>query len=254
MSNAQTSRVLITDLAAMKVAGKKWAMLTCYEQMTAQIFDEAGIPVLLVGDSAGNNFLGHENTIPVTVDELIPMAKAVVNSSKKAMVIADFPFGSYEEAKVGAVKLEGGAKVVPAIKKLVAAGIPVMGHLGLTPQSVHALGGFKVQGRGDDGGEILNDAKALELAGVFAIVLEAIPAQLAEQITKSISIPTIGIGAGSGCDGQVLVWTDLVGITEKIPKLAKAYRNLRKEIADAATEFARDVANGDFPGKEQSFS
>jgi 3-methyl-2-oxobutanoate hydroxymethyltransferase len=197
------------------------------------------------------------------------MAKAVVNSSKKAMVVADFPFGSYEsspeqalvtgvrffkEAKVGAVKLEGGAKVVPQIKKLVAAGIPVMGHLGLTPQSVHALGGFKVQGRGDDGDEILKDAKALELAGVFAIVLEAIPAQLAEQITKSISIPTIGIGAGSGCDGQVLVWTDLVGITEKIPKLAKAYRNLRKEIADAATEFARDVANGDFPGKEQSFS
>jgi 3-methyl-2-oxobutanoate hydroxymethyltransferase len=197
------------------------------------------------------------------------MAKAVVNSSKKAMVVADFPFGSYEsspeqalvtgvrffkESKVGAVKLEGGAKVVPQIKKLVAAGIPVMGHLGLTPQSVHALGGFKVQGRGDDGDEILKDAKALELAGVFAIVLEAIPAQLADEITKSISIPTIGIGAGSGCDGQVLVWTDLVGITEKIPKLAKAYRNLRKEIADAASEFARDVANGDFPGKEQSFS
>jgi 3-methyl-2-oxobutanoate hydroxymethyltransferase len=185
------------------------------------------------------------------------------------MVVADFPFGSYEsspeqalvtgvrffkEAKVGAVKLEGGAKVVPQIKKLVAAGIPVMGHLGLTPQSVHALGGFKVQGRGDDGDEILKDAKALELAGVFAIVLEAIPAQLADEITKSISIPTIGIGAGSGCDGQVLVCTDLVGITEKIPKLAKAYRNLRKEIADAASEFARDVANGDFPGKEQSFS
>ena len=269
MSNAQSGRISIADLAAKKKAGQKWAMLTCYEQITAEIFDQAAIPVLLVGDSAGNNFLGFENTIPVTVDELIPMAKAVVNSSKKAMVIADFPFGSYEsspeqalvtgvrffkEAKVGAVKLEGGAKVVPQIKKLVAAGIPVMGHLGLTPQSVHALGGFKVQGRGDDGDEILKDAKALELAGVFAIVLEAIPAQLAEQITKSISIPTIGIGAGSGCDGQVLVWTDLVGITEKIPKLAKAYRNLRKEIADAATEFARDVANGDFPGKEQSFS
>jgi 3-methyl-2-oxobutanoate hydroxymethyltransferase len=258
MSNAQTSRVLITDLAAMKVAGKKWAMLTCYEQMTAQIFDEAGIPVLLVGDSAGNNFLGHENTIPVTVDELIPLAKAVVNSSKNAMVVADFPFGSYEsspeqalvtgvrffkEAKVGAVKLEGGAKVVPQ-----------MGHLGLTPQSVHALGGFKVQGRGESGEQILKDAKALEMAGVFAIVLEAIPAALAAEITKSLSIPTIGIGAGSGCDAQVLVWTDLVGITEKLPKLAKAYRNLRKEIADAAGEFARDVANGDFPTKDQSFS
>ena len=269
MSNAHTSRISIADLAAKKKAGQKWAMLTCYEQITAEIFDQAGIPVLLVGDSAGNNFLGFENTIPVTVDELIPLARAVVTASQKAMVVADFPFGSYEsspdqalatgvrffkEAKVGAVKLEGGAKVVPQIKKLVAAGIPVMGHLGLTPQSVHALGGFKVQGRGEDGDEILKDAKALELAGVFAIVLEAIPAQLAEQITKSISIPTIGIGAGSGCDGQVLVWTDLVGITEKIPKLAKAYRNLRKEIADAAGEFARDVANGDFPGKEQSFS
>lgn len=269
MSNDQRSRVLITDLAAMKVAGKKWAMLTCYEQMSAQIFDEAGIPALLVGDSAGNNFLGHENTIPVTVDELIPMARAVVNSSKNAMVIADFPFGSYEsspeqalitgvrffkEAKVGAVKLEGGEKVVPQIKKLIAAGIPVMGHLGLTPQSVHALGGFKVQGRGDAGELLLKDAIALQAAGVFAIVLEAIPAALATQITATLSIPTIGIGAGSGCDAQVLVWTDLVGITEKIPKLAKAYRNLRKEIAGAASEFARDVANGDFPGNEQSFS
>lgn len=269
MSNDQRSRVLITDLAAMKVAGKKWAMLTCYEQMTAQIFDEAGIPALLVGDSAGNNFLGHENTIPVTVDELIPMARAVVNSSKNAMVIADFPFGSYEsspeqalvtgvrffkEAKVGAVKLEGGEKVVPQIKKLIAAGIPVMGHLGLTPQSVHALGGFKVQGRGAAGEQLLKDAIALQAAGVFAIVLEAIPAALATQITATLSIPTIGIGAGSGCDAQVLVWTDLVGITEKIPKLAKAYRNLRKEIAGAASEFARDVANGDFPGNEQSFS
>jgi 3-methyl-2-oxobutanoate hydroxymethyltransferase len=185
------------------------------------------------------------------------------------MVVADFPFGSYEsspeqalvtgvrffkEAKVGAVKLEGGEKVVPQIKKLVAAGIPVMGHLGLTPQSVHALGGFKVQGRGESGEQILKDAKALEMAGVFAIVLEAIPAALAAEITKSLSIPTIGIGAGSGCDAQVLVWTDFVGITEKLPKFAKAYRNLRKEIADAAGEFARDVANGDFPAKDQSFS
>jgi Ketopantoate hydroxymethyltransferase len=168
MSNAQSGRISIADLAAKKKAQQKWAMLTCYEQITAEIFDQAGIPVLLVGDSAGNNFLGFENTIPVTVDELIPMARAVVGASKKAMVVADFPFGSYEssaeqaletgvrffkEAKVGAVKLEGGVKVVPQIEKLIAAGIPVMGHLGLTPQSVHALGGFKVQGRGDDGVE-----------------------------------------------------------------------------------------------------
>jgi 3-methyl-2-oxobutanoate hydroxymethyltransferase len=269
MSNAQSGRISIADLATKKKAGQKWAMLTCYEQITAEIFDQAAIPVLLVGDSAGNNFLGFENTIPVTVDELIPMARAVVSASKKAMVVADFPFGSYEssaeqaletgvrffkEAKVGAVKLEGGVKVVPQIEKLIAAGIPVMGHLGLTPQSVHALGGFKVQGRGDDGDRILKDAKALEAAGVFAIVLEAVPAQLAEKITAALSIPTIGIGAGSGCDAQVLVWTDLMGLTAKMPKLAKAYRNLRKEMSDAATEFAQDVAAGRFPTAEQSFT
>ncbi len=269
MSNAQSGRISIADLAAKKKAGQKWAMLTCYEQITAEIFDQAAIPVLLVGDSAGNNFLGFENTIPVTVDELIPMARAVVGASKKAMVVADFPFGSYEssaeqaletgvrffkEAKVGAVKLEGGVKVVPQIEKLIAAGIPVMGHLGLTPQSVHALGGFKVQGRGDDGDRILKDAKALEAVGVFAIVLEAVPAQLAEKITAALSIPTIGIGAGNSCDGQVLVWTDLMGLTAKMPKLAKAYRNLRKEMSDAATEFAQDVAAGRFPTAEQSFT
>ena len=268
MSNAHNLRVSIADLAAKKKSGQKWAMLTCYEQITAEIFDQAQIPVLLVGDSAGNNFLGFENTIPVTVDELIPMARAVVSASKQAMVVADFPFGSYEssaeqaletgvrffkEAKVGAVKLEGGVKVVPQIEKLIAAGIPVMGHLGLTPQSVHALGGFKVQGRGDDGDRIIKDAKALAAAGVFAIVLEAVPAQLAAQITAELSIPTIGIGAGGGCDAQVLVWTDLMGLTAKMPKLAKAYRNLRKEMNDAAIEFAQDVAAGRFPTEEQSF-
>lgn len=269
MSNAQSVRISTADLAAKKRSGERFAMLTCYEQITAEIFDGANIPVLLVGDSAGNNFLGFENTIPVTVDELIPMARAVVNSSSKAMVVADLPFGSYEaspeqalstgirffkEAKVGAVKLEGGAKVVPQIEKLIAAGIPVMGHLGLTPQSVHTLGGFKVQGRGDDGQVIINDAKALAAAGVFAIVLEAIPSQLAKQITTAISIPTIGIGAGVDCDGQVLVWTDLMGLTAKMPKLAKAYRNMRKEMSDAVSEFAEDVAAGRFPTAEQSFN
>ena len=269
MSNAHNLRVSIADLAAKKKNGQKWAMLTCYEQITAEIFDQAGIPVLLVGDSAGNNFLGFENTIPVEVDHLIPMAKAVVSASKSAMVVADFPFGSYEsspeqaletgirffkEAKVGAVKLEGGAKVIPQIQKLIAAGIPVMGHLGLTPQSVHALGGFKVQGRGDDGQRIVDDALALQKAGVFAIVLEAVPAKLAAEITKQLSIPTIGIGAGVDCDAQVLVWTDLMGLTTKMPKLAKAYRNLRKEMTDAAKEFADDVAAGRFPTAEQSFN
>ena len=269
MSNAHNLRVSIADLAAKKKSGQKWAMLTCYEQITAEIFDQAGIPVLLVGDSAGNNFLGFENTIPVKVDHLIPMAKAVVSASKSAMVVADFPFGSYEsspvqaletgirffkEAQVGAVKLEGGAKVIPQIQKLIAAGIPVMGHLGLTPQSVHALGGFKVQGRGDDGQRIIDDALALQKAGVFAIVLEAVPAKLAAEITKQLSIPTIGIGAGVDCDAQVLVWTDLMGLTAKMPKLAKAYRNLRKEMTDAVSEFAEDVAAGRFPTADQSFN
>ena len=262
------NRISISDLAAMKKRGEKWAMLTSYEQMTAEIFDEAQIPVLLVGDSAGNNFFGHENTIPVTVDELIPLTRAVVNSTTRAMVVADFPFGSYEsgpeealatgvrffkEAKAHAVKLEGGMRVVPQIKKLIESGIPVMGHLGLTPQSIHALGGFKVQGRGDDAARIIEDARALEAAGVFALVLELVPEELAEQISKELSIPVIGIGAGAKCDAQVLVWTDLMGITKGAPKLAKAYRNLRIEMLNAAKEYASDVSSGQFPGPEQTF-
>ncbi|MSW98796.1 MAG: 3-methyl-2-oxobutanoate hydroxymethyltransferase, partial [Actinobacteria bacterium] len=198
------SRITIADLAAWKRAGKKWAMLTSYEQMTAAIFDQAQIPVLLVGDSAGNNFLGEENTIPVTVDELIPLARAVVRGSQRALVVADLPFGSYEpgpelalangirffkEAKAHAVKLEGGKKVLPQIQALIAAGIPVMGHLGLTPQSVHALGGFKVQGRGADARRIIEDALAIEAAGVFAVVLELVPEELAAEITAKLSIP-----------------------------------------------------------------
>ncbi|MSY82707.1 MAG: 3-methyl-2-oxobutanoate hydroxymethyltransferase, partial [Actinobacteria bacterium] len=250
------SRITIADLAAWKRAGKKWAMLTSYEQMTAAIFDQAQIPVLLVGDSAGNNFLGEENTIPVTVDELIPLARAVVRGSQRALVVADLPFGSYEpgpelalangirffkEAKAHAVKLEGGKKVLPQIQALIAAGIPVMGHLGLTPQSVHALGGFKVQGRGADARRIIEDALAIEAAGVFAVVLELVPEELAAEITAKLSIPVIGIGAGNKCDAQVLVWTDLMGMTQGAPKLAKAYRNLRVEMIAAATEWAEDV-------------
>ncbi len=236
--------------------------------MTASIFDEAGIPVLLVGDSAGNNFLGEENTIPVTLEQMIMLSRAVVRGSSQAMVVVDLPFGSYEkspkqalesgvrlfkEAKVHAVKLEGGKKVVPQIKKLINAGIPVMGHLGLTPQSVHALGGYKVQGRGDTAKQIIKDAKALEEAGVFALVLELVPAELAAQITSELTIPTIGIGAGPQCDAQVIVWTDLMGLTRNPPKFAKAYRNLRKEIADGLKEWMNDVEIGKFPAEEQSF-
>jgi 3-methyl-2-oxobutanoate hydroxymethyltransferase len=259
-------RITILDLAAAKERGEKWAMLTSYESMTAEIFDEAGIPVLLVGDSAGNNFLGEENTIPVTVDELIPLARAVVRGSQRAMVVADLPFGSYEasaelalatsvrffkESGVMAVKLEGAH--IETVKKLVASGIPVMGHLGLTPQSMHQLGGYKVQGR-TDGDVIVEAAKALQAAGAFAIVLELVPAELAARITAELTIPTIGIGAGVNCDAQVLVWTDLMGITKKAPKLAKAYRNLRAEMLAATSEFASDVRSGQFPTEAQTFN
>ena len=263
---ASHRRITILDLAAAKKRGEKWAMLTSYESLTAEIFDEAGIPVLLVGDSAGNNFLGEENTIPVTVDEMIPLTRAVVRGSKRALVVADLPFGSYEsspelalatsvrffkEAGAMAVKLEGAQ--IESVKKLVASGIPVMGHVGLTPQSMHQLGGYRVQGR-SDGDVIVEAAKALEKAGVFAIVLELVPAALAQQITQALSIPTIGIGAGIDCDAQVLVWTDLMGLTKKAPKLAKAYRNLRAEMSAATKEFADDVRSGNFPTNDQSFN
>ncbi len=258
-------RVTIRDLQQAKLNSEKWAMLTAYEQMTAGIFDEAGIPVLLVGDSAGNNFLGEENTIPVTVDEMIPLVRAVVRGSKRALVVADLPFGSYEasadhalatsirffkEAGAHAVKLEGAQ--LEQVAKLTQSGIPVMGHLGLTPQSIHQLSGYRVQGR-EDAQAILDAALALQEAGAFSIVLELVPSELAERITKALSIPTIGIGAGSSCDAQVLVWTDLMGITRNPPKLAKAYRNLRAEMLAAAQEWSADVLNGTFPGPEQTF-
>lgn len=259
-------RITIMDLAAAKKRGEKWPMLTSYEQMTAEIFDEAGIPVLLVGDSAGNNFLGEANTIPVTVDELIPLTRAVVRASKRAMIIADLPFGSYEtspaqavatctrffkEAGAMGVKLEGAH--IQTIEKLVASGIPVMGHVGLTPQAVHQLSGYRVQGR-TDGDVILAAALAIEKAGAFAIVLELVSAELAAKITAALTIPTIGIGAGVSCDAQVLVWTDLMGITKNPPKLAKAYRNLRAEMLAATKEFADDVISSNFPGPEHTFN
>ena len=262
---AKHRRVTIADLRSAKERGEKWAMLTSYEQMTASIFDEAGIPVLLVGDSAGSNFLGEENTIPVTVDELIPLTRAVVRASQRAMVVADLPFGSYEsspeqalatstrffkEAGAMAVKIEGAH--IATVEKLTNSGIPVMGHLGLTPQSLHQLSGYRVQGR-TDGEVMLAAALALEKAGAFAIVLELVPEALAQQITSALAIPTIGIGAGKVTDAQVLVWTDMAGITAHPPKLAKAYRNLRKELLDAAGEFAEEVRGGQFPTEAQTF-
>jgi 3-methyl-2-oxobutanoate hydroxymethyltransferase len=261
-------RFTIADLSAWKRSGKKWSVITSYDSVTASIFDEAGIPVLLVGDSAGNNFLGEENTVPVTVEELIPLTRAVVRGSNQALVVADLPFGSYEinseqalatgirflkEGKAQAVKLEGGVRVIEQVKALVKYGIPVMGHLGMTPQSVNALGGFKVQGRGESGQLLIDDAMALEAAGCFAIVLELIPAELAAQITATLSIPTVGIGAGVDCDAQVLVWTDLMGMTPSRPKFARAYRNLRNEMINAAREWSDDVAAGKFPSEGETF-
>src|SRR5579863_4468412 len=221
-------RVTIRDLAAAKARGEKWPMLTAYDALTARVFDEAGIPVLLVGDSAAMVIYGHDSTIPVTVDELIPLTAAVVRGTRRAMVVADLPFGSYQaspaaaleaatrflkETGAQAVKLEGGYRVVRQVEELVAAGIPVMAHLGLTPQSVNAFGGYRVQGRGEDGQRLLHDAKVLEAAGAFAVVLECVPTSLAAEVTQTLSIPTIGIGAGPECDAQVLVWQDMAGLS-----------------------------------------
>ena len=215
-------------------------MLTSYDMLTAQIFDTAGIPVLLVGDSAGNNVLGYENTVPVTLEELLPLTRAVVKASKRAMVVGDLPFGSYQaspeqalmsalrlvkEAGAHAVKLEGGRRVVPQVELLASSGMAVMGHIGLTPQSVHALGGYRVQGRGDQADALIADALALQAAGAFAIVLELVPAELAANVSKELTIPTVGIGAGAGCDAQVLVWTDMAGMhSGPVPALRQAVR------------------------------
>ena len=261
-------RVTVRDIALAKERGEKWPMLTAYDALTAGIFDQAGIPVLLVGDSAGNVVFGYDTTIPVTVDELIPLTAAVVRGTSRAMVVADLPFGSYQasptealhaavrfmkEAGAHAVKLEGGVRVTHQVEELTAAGIPVMGHLGLTPQSVHAFGGFRVQGRGEDGQRLLHDAKELEAAGAFAVVLEGIPAPLAAKITASLRVPTIGIGAGADCDAQVLVWQDMAGLSGRAPKFAKRYADVAAILRGAAAEFAAEVAGGSFPTEEYSY-
>jgi len=261
-------RITVRDIAAAKARGEKWPMLTSYDALTAGIFDEAGIPVLLVGDSAAMVVYGYDTTIPVTVDDLIPLTAAVVRGTKRAMVVADLPFGSYQaspaaalaaatrfmkEAGAHAVKLEGGLRVARHVEELAAAGVPVMGHLGLTPQSVHAFGGFRVQGRGEDGERLLHDAKALQAAGAFAIVLEGIPAALGGRITESLHIPTIGIGAGPDCDAQVLVWQDMAGLSPRSPKFAKRYADVAATLRTAAAEFAAEVASGAFPSEEYSY-
>jgi len=256
------TRISINDLSTFKQTKKRFTMLTSYDSLTASLFDELDIPVLLVGDSAANLVFGHDTTIPVTVEDMLPIVNAVARSTKKAMIVADMPFGSYQTSKTQAlesatkflkagaqaIKLEGGQRVSETITSLVEAGIPVMGHLGLTPQSVNAFGGYKVQGRGEKADQILEDAKVLEKAGAFSIVLEAIPADLAKEITNSTSIPTIGIGAGPDTDGQVMVWQDLVGLTpDPKPKFVKRYLNLREEISKVVKEFSQDVESGKYP-------
>jgi 3-methyl-2-oxobutanoate hydroxymethyltransferase len=261
-------RVTVRDLAAAKARGEKWPMLTAYDALTARVFDDAGIPVLLVGDSAGMVVFGHDTTIPVTVDDLLPLTAAVVRGTSRALIVADLPFGSYQaspaaalaaatrflkEAGAHAVKLEGGLRVARQVEELVAAGIPVMAHLGLTPQSVNLIGGYRVQGRGEDGDRLLHDAKALEAAGAFAVVLECVPAGLAARVTEAVSIPVIGIGAGPDCDAQVLVWQDMAGLSPHTPRFVKRYADLATVLGGAARAFASDVAGGHFPGPGHSY-
>ena len=262
-------RVTTRDLQLAKDKGEKWAMLTSYDMLTAQLFDEVGIPVLLVGDSAGNNVLGYENTVPVTMEDMLPLVRGVARSTKRPLVIADMPFGSYQESpaqavhnavrflQIGAqaVKLEGGRQVLPHVEQLVQSGVPVMGHLGLTPQSVNTLGGYRVQGRGDAGDKLLEDALALEAAGAFALVLEVVPADLAERVSKELTIPTVGIGAGAGTDAQVLVWTDMAGLTPGPgPKFLKKYADLRTILGDAARAYADEVRSGSYPTIDNSYT
>jgi 3-methyl-2-oxobutanoate hydroxymethyltransferase len=264
-----TARVRVHHLQQAKERGEKWAMLTAYDTYSAAVFEEAGIPVMLVGDSAGNVVLGYSSTVPVTVDDLLVMVKAVTRSTTRSLIVADLPFGSYEsgpqqafetavrfmkEGGAQAVKLEGGVRVAPQIKLLHDAGIPVMAHIGFTPQSEHTLGGFRVQGRGTGAEQLLADARAVQEAGAFAVVLEMVPAELAAQVTKDLAIPTIGIGAGVDCDAQVLVWPDMAGLNGgRVPKFVKKYADLRGELLRAAREYADEVRTGVFPGPEHSF-
>jgi len=266
---ARSRRVTIRDLQLAKERGERWPMLTAYDYPTAHAFGEAGIPVLLVGDSAANVVLGYHDTVGVTVDELLPLARAVVRGAENALVIGDLPFGSYQqgpgqaldtatrfmkEAGVQAVKLEGGLSAAPAVAKLVEAGIPVMGHVGFTPQSVNALGGYRVQGRGDDASRVLGAAKAIEDAGAFALVVEMVSADVAREITASLRIPTVGIGAGADCDAQVLVWHDMAGFGGGFtPRFVRQFGDVRGAMVDTARAFGDAVADGTFPAAEQSY-
>jgi 3-methyl-2-oxobutanoate hydroxymethyltransferase len=264
-------RVTITEIREMKQRKEKIPMLTAYDYVTARIVDEAGVPLILVGDSLGMVMLGYESTIPVTMDEMIHHTKAVVRGARKALIVGDMPFMTYhisvsdalrnaarfiQEGGAQVVKLEGGEVVAETVRRLVGCGIPVMGHIGLTPQSIHQLGGFKVRGKGlEEGKKLLNDARILEEAGAFAVVLECTPAPLSRLITQKLTIPTIGIGAGPDCDGQVQVISDLLGLyTEFVPKHAKQYARLAGEIKTAVSTYVSEVESRSFPTAEQSYT
>ncbi len=262
-------RVRIPHLQELKGRGEPWPMLTAYDMYTAELFDEAGIPVLLVGDSASNNVYGYESSLPVTVDEMIPLVRAVTRSVKRALVVADLPFGSYQlspeqalatavrmmkEGRAHAVKLEGGAAFAPHVKAITTAGVPVMGHIGFTPQSEHNLGGYRVQGRGDAADVLLEDALALQAAGAFSVVMEMVPAEAAKRVTHDLHIPTIGIGAGPDCDAQVLVWQDMLGLRRgTAPRFVKRYADLAGVMKGAVEQFADEVRGREFPAPEHVF-
>jgi len=268
-AQANLKRVRTRHFQSAKENGIKITGLTSYDQLTAGIFDEAGIDFLLVGDSAGNNVYGYDTTLPVSIDDLIPLARAVAGAVSRAFVVADMPFGSYEtgpdealhtafrfmkETGAHAVKLEGGVRSAEQIRRIVSAGIPLMAHIGFTPQSEHGLGGHVIQGRGEGIEQLLADAHAVEDAGAFAVVLEMVPADAAARVTKELRIPTIGVGAGPHVDGQLLVWTDWAGFTKgRIPKFVKQYANLRQTLTDAVAEYRADVEGGSYPGPEHSY-
>jgi len=266
-----TRRITIRDLQLAKERGERWPMLTAYDFSTARVFDEAGIPVLLVGDSAANVVYGYDTTVPVSVDELIPLVRGVVRGASRALVVADLPFGSYQaspqqaletasrfmkEGGAQAIKLEGGQRLAPHVEALVSAGVPVMAHIGLTPQSVNAFGGYRVQGRGDEAAHrLVQDAKALQAAGAFSVVMEVVPSEVAEHVTKSLHIPTVGIGAGAGCDAQVLVWQDMAGLrTGKPAKFVKEFAQVGDVLRDAASRYGDEVRAGTYPSAEHTYS
>lgn len=262
-------RVRTRHFRRAKEQGIKITGLTSYDYLSASIFDRAGIDFLLVGDSAGNAVFGYDTTLPVTSDELIPLCRAVVRACRRALVIADMPFGSYEvgpdealhtairfmkETGAHAVKLEGGVRSASQIDHIVTAGIPVMAHIGYTPQSEHGLGGHIIQGRGEGAAQLVADAHAVEEAGAFAVVLEMVPSGIAAQVTRELTIPTISVGAGPHCDGQLMVWTDWAGFTTgRIPKFVKRYADIATTLHDAAVAFRTEVDSGDYPSPEHEY-